>query len=128
MNEKAVVLEVKDKVVKLTPLPNEGCASCGGDCKTKHKIFTLFNDQALSLKAGDLVEIQVTFGAKALQALLSLFLPFLFALAGFFIGKNISLRAEAFLPITFFFLSCLAVFLLSRKKKLPGKIKIIGVL
>ncbi len=127
MTEKAIILDVKDNIVKLTPMPNDGCASCGGECNTKHTIFTVENIRGLNLKAGTLVEIEVSRKTKFLQGFITLFLPFLMAVLGFFSGRLISPVWEAVFPISFFALTCTVVFFISRKKKLPGQIEIIGL-
>lgn len=131
MTEKAIILEVKESTVKLMPIPNEGCSSCSGSCDKKHTIFTTQNSLGLPLKAGTVVEIRVSNKTKFLQAFISLILPLIMAGIGFKIGKDCFQKNqtlfEAILSISFFVLSCLAVFLITRKKELPGKIEILSI-
>jgi positive regulator of sigma E activity len=79
MREEGQVLEVRGPEVKVLGKASEdACFGCMNmECKSHSHIFTALNTRKFSIKAGDLVELEIKKGAGALEAGVSLLLPLL---------------------------------------------------
>ncbi|MDR1212466.1 MAG: SoxR reducing system RseC family protein [Spirochaetaceae bacterium] len=79
MREEGQVLEVKGPGVKvLGRAAKDACFGCMNmECKSRNRVFTVLNPRKFSLKAGDLVELEIKKSAGALEAGASLLLPLL---------------------------------------------------
>jgi len=84
---------------------------------------------------GSVVMVGSSRKIQVIQGLLSLFIPFLCAIAGYFLGpsicgifgKTISNDARAIFVLLFLILASAAVFVITRKHPMPGKPEILEI-
>ena len=92
MTQSAEVISVSpdNKEAQVCPIVTEACLSCKEGCARRGSPFAALNPQGFCIKAGDLVRITASQTAEGLQAIFSLLMPALFAVAAFFLANPIS--------------------------------------
>lgn len=128
MTERGRIISIKDGKIRVSPVQGEECSSCGAGCEKNQRTFIVSNPKKFPIKTGSLVEFQARERDKALQGLFSLFIPFLCAIAGFFIapplascfGKTAGEGFKAFMVLFLLVLSGAIVLLITRRHPLPG--------
>ncbi len=114
----------------------EECASCSAGCAKRNHAFEVANPHNMEISSGSIVIIGANKKVQAAQGIVSLFIPFLCAIAGYFaaspimnfFGKSISSDGKAVFVLLFLLLSSALVFAVTRKIPIPGKPEIIEVL
>lgn len=135
MTKKMLVVSVEDNRIKTVPCEKEECSTCSMGCDKKKTIVEVLNPKNIPVKAGTLVIIGATKTAELIQGIVSLFFPFLSAVAGYFcaepiaalFGKTISSDAKALFVLLFLLVSSAIVFIVTRKHPLPGKAVILDL-
>lgn len=89
MTESAIVISVSNNEAKLSPIPSEACLSCSGGCDKKQTVLDAVIPENLNIKPGMLVHIKCNRAEQSKQGLLSLFVPFLLSVSGYFIAQPI---------------------------------------
>ncbi|MDO4506695.1 MAG: SoxR reducing system RseC family protein [Spirochaetales bacterium] len=135
MDEKALVVSIENGI-EAVHFEKEECKSCTTGCAKIKNSFDISNPQNLDVKKGSVVVIRASKKAQAIQGLLALFIPFLCSIAGYLLGpsiaglfrKTISNDARAIFVLLFLVLSSAIVFVITRRKPMPGKPEIVEVL
>lgn len=137
MTEKAFVVDADGGTIFASFYQKEECASCasGSSCR-KNSCFEVSNPKNFSVKKGDEILVCASKTAQALQGIVSLLLPVIFAVIGYVavpfaaqkFGRTISADERAVAVLLFLFLSSAAVFVFTRKFPVPGKAEILEVL
>ena len=135
MTKKAIVVST-DKKITVLELKKDECAGCSLACTKKSSPIEVSNPQNFQLKKGSLVLISAGKKVQAMQGIISLLFPVLFALAGYFLAspilsifnKTAGDGAKALFVLIFLFTSASSVFFLSRKHSILGKAQIVEVL
>lgn len=136
MTEKALIMSADEGKILAARFEKEECASCSAGCAKKKHAFEVMNPRNMKISSGSIVIIGAGKKAQAAQGIISLLIPFLCAIAGYFLaspimeamGKSVSSDGKAVFVLLFLFLSSAAVFAFTRKFPLPGKPEIIEVL
>ena len=136
MTDKAFVLSVQADAITVMPMQKDSCAACTADCAKRTASFTVNNPRNLDIKPGCTVKLSASRKNQAVQALVSLLLPILSAVAGYFLagpvcaafGFNAGDGAKAAGVLILFLAASLAVFFLTRKFPIPGTPEIAEIL
>ena len=88
MEKKVTVIENTKEGIKVG-CDASACSGCKSEmfCKSKNTFFTVENPSSLPLNKGDKVTIDIPEGRATLSVILSLALPLLLFLPGYFVGK-----------------------------------------
>jgi hypothetical protein len=82
MQEKARIAKIDGDVVSVVPLDIEACIGCSNaECKKNGSLFQAVNRKKYALSVGDEVRISAPAGKQLVQALVSVGLPVLLAVA-----------------------------------------------
>lgn len=135
MDEKALVISIGDKI-EAVHFEKEECKSCTTGCAKIKNSFEISNPMNFEIKKGSVVLVRTSKKAQAIQGILSLFIPFLCSIVGYLLGpsiaglfkKTISNDARAIFVLLFLVLSSAVVFVITRKKTMPGKPEIVEVI
>lgn len=136
MTEKALIMSINENKILAARFEKEECASCSAGCTKRNHAFEVVNPQNMEISSGSIVIIGANKKVQAVQGIVSLFIPFLCAIAGYFsaspimsfFGKSISSDGKAVFVLLFLLLSSTLVFAVTRKVPIPGKPEIIEVL
>ncbi|MBQ0040391.1 MAG: SoxR reducing system RseC family protein [Treponema sp.] len=134
MTEKALVVSV-GKTIEAVHFEKDECLSCTTGCAKIKNTFEITNPKGLDVVKGSVVMVEASKKAQVIQGLLSLFIPFLCAVAGYILGpsicgifgKTISNDARAIFVLLFLVIASAAVFIITRKHPMPGKPEIVEV-
>ena len=82
MQEKARIAKIDGDVVSVVPLDIEACIGCANsECKKNGNVFQAVNRKKFELSVGDEVRISAPAGKQLVQALVSVGIPVLLAVA-----------------------------------------------
>lgn len=118
------------------PVINDECAKCTGGCSKQGSPFTVKNPQNLNIKTGSIVAISTPKSKQILEGILSLIIPFLCAIAGYFAAVPIAALfnidagdgARALGVLSFLALSATLILFFTRKLPEFSKPEIIEIL
>jgi len=139
MYKKGIVVKIEDEQITVLPLIKDACASCGHKCSelgnSIKEPFLVSNTHSLPLEEGMVVGISTEKKAEAIQGLVSLFLPFLSAIAGFLFSSKIAsiLGADAtegfkaLCTLAFLSTAAMLVLIVTRLFPFAGQNKIVEV-
>ena len=134
MNTQYVVTSADSNTVTVTPAENgSACATCHANCKSCALHITVANSKRFDVKPGQKVRIELSAKDEARQSFLSLAVPVLAAVAGFFSASPLASlfntsateQLRALCVLVFFFAS--AGMLVLKKKRNPEKLDIAAV-
>lgn len=132
MTEKVLVVST-GKALEAVHFEKDECAACTSGCAKLKNSFEISNPRGIEVKKGNVVLVAASRKSQAIQGILSLFVPFLCAVAGYLFSPammkifRIELKndARAVFVLLFLILSSAAVFIITRKHPLPGKPEIV---
>ena len=85
MYRRVMIVSVQDdNSVSVLPVISNECAKCASGCSKQGSPFTAKNPHNFSVRTGSIVAISSPKSKQALEGLLSLVVPFLCAVAGYF--------------------------------------------
>ena len=87
MNTKAVVIAVNDGYAEVIPVIKAACATCTAGCAKRGNSFPVANPKGFTLKKGMMVAITASQNRRTFEGMISLFIPFLSAIAGYVIAN-----------------------------------------
>ena len=134
MNTQYIVTAADSNAVTVTPAENgSACATCHANCKSCALHITVANSKRFDVKPGQKVRIELSAKDEARQSFLSLAVPVLAAVAGFFSASPLASLfntsatepLRALCVLVFFFAS--AGMLVLKKKRNPEKLDIAAV-
>ena len=86
MFEKVQVTKIEENQVEVVPLITDACINCNkGSCGKRGTPFYVVNPKKIDIKIGDVVSLKNSLGYQIFQAMFSLLLPVLAAVAGYFL-------------------------------------------
>ena len=86
MFEKVQVTKIEENQVEVVPLITDACINCDkGSCGKRGTPFYVVNPKKIDIKIGDVVSLKNSLGYQIFQAMFSLLLPVLAAVAGYFL-------------------------------------------
>lgn len=84
MQERARIVRIDGDIVSVVPLDIEACIGCANaECKKNGNVFRAAKRKSLNLSVGDEVRIAAPVVRQLWQALLSVGIPFLFAVCAY---------------------------------------------
>ena len=85
MYRRVMIVSVQDgDSASVLPVINDECAKCAGGCSKQGSPFSVKNPQHFSLRTGTIAAISTPKSKQAIEGILSLVIPFLCAVAGYF--------------------------------------------
>lgn len=123
MRNFAMVKKIEGQLVQVVPLISDACISCvSTDCAKQGHTFSVINKRNIEIKENSIVRIGVSKLSQCLQGLLALAFPILSAISGFILAPaaaerftlTLSEGFQALCVLSFFLVSCLIVFIVSR--------------
>ena len=136
MNTEYIVTAADSNTVTVTPAENgSACATCHANCKSCALHITVANTKRFDVKPGQKVRIGLSAKDEVRQSFLSLALPVLAAVIGFFVASpiaslfNVSATEQlrSLCVLVFLFASGFSVMLAAKKRKNPEKLDIAAV-
>jgi len=136
MNTQYIVTSADSNTVTVTPAENgSACATCHANCKSCALHITVANTKRFDVKPGQKVRIGLSAKDEVRQSFLSLALPVLAAVIGFFVASpiaslfNVSATEQlrSLCVLVFLFASGFSVMLAAKKRKNPEKLDIAAV-
>ena len=136
MNTEYIVTAADSNTVTVTPAENgSACATCHANCKSCALHITVANTKRFDVKPGQKVRIGLSAKDEVRQSFLSLALPVLAAVIGFFTAApiaslfNVSATEQlrALCVLVFLFASGFSVMLAAKKRRNPEKLDIAAV-
>ncbi|QNL98189.1 SoxR reducing system RseC family protein [Treponema sp. Marseille-Q4132] len=136
MNTEYIVTAADSNTVTVTPAENgSACATCHANCKSCALHITVANTKRFDVKPGQKVRIGLSAKDEVRQSFLSLALPVLAAVIGFFVASpiaslfNVSATEQlrSLCVLVFLFASGFSVMLAAKKRRNPEKLDIAAV-
>ena len=136
MNTEYIVTAADSSTVTVTPAENgSACATCHANCKSCALHITVANTKRFDVKPGQKVRIGLSAKDEVRQSFLSLALPVLAAIIGFFLASpiaslfNVSATEQlrSLCVLVFLFASGFSVMLAAKKRRNPEKLDIAAV-
>ena len=136
MNTQYIVTAADSDAVTVTPAGNgSACATCHANCKACALHITVANTKRFDVKPGQKVRIGLSAKDEARQSFVSLAVPVLAAVLGFFAAAPIAAvfnvpvteQLRALCVLVFLFAAGLSVILAAKKKRNPEKLDIAAV-
>lgn len=135
MKSKALVISTDNDIITVLPVLKEACTACKSGCAKQGESFTVSNPLKLPVKKGSIVFLELSKKTLALQGIISLLVPFLCAIGGYFFGSFLSSKlsinnaeaVKALSVLVFLIISSLGVFLVTRKFPIKGQSEIIEI-
>lgn len=91
MYRRVMIIAVQDKeCATVLPVISDECAKCASGCSRQGSPFTVRNPQNFTVRKGSIVAISTPKERQALEGLLSLVVPFICAILGYFAGAPIA--------------------------------------
>ena len=98
MRDKACIIRYENGIATVIPLLSDTCINCNSPtCAKRGTPFQASNPQNLKLKSGDIVKIEAPATTQIAQGFLSLIVPILSAIAGYFLAEPVA-KPQANLP------------------------------
>lgn len=131
----ATVISINNEEALLSPIPSQACLSCSGICDKNESVLEANIPSDLYITPGMLVYIQCDKKEQGKQGIISLLIPFLFAVAGYFIApvftnifsKNCNDGIRSAFVLGLLLLSTTTIFLINKKQSLKKHLKITGI-
>lgn len=99
MRDKACIIRYENGIATVIPLLSDTCINCNSPtCAKRGTPFQASNPQNLELKSGDIVKIGAPAATQIAQGFLSLIVPILSAIAGYFLAEPVAKLLE--IPVT----------------------------
>ena len=99
MRDKACIIKYENGIATVIPLLSDTCINCNSPtCAKRGTPFQASNPQNLKLKSGDIVKIEAPATTQIAQGFLSLIVPILSAIAGYFLAGPVAKLLE--IPVT----------------------------
>ena len=99
MRDKACIIRYENGIATVIPLLSDTCINCNSPtCAKRGTPFQASNPQNLELKSGDIVKIGAPAVTQIAQGFLSLIVPILSAIAGYFLAEPVAKLLE--IPVT----------------------------
>lgn len=99
MRDKACIIRYENGIATVIPLLSDTCINCNSPtCAKRGTPFQASNPQNLKLKSGDIVKIEAPATTQIAQGFLSLIVPILSAIAGYFLAEPVAKLLE--IPVT----------------------------
>ena len=99
MRDKACIIKYENGIATVIPLLSDTCINCNSPtCAKRGTPFQASNPQNLKLKSGDIVKIEAPATTQIAQGFLSLIVPILSAVAGYFLAEPVAKLWE--IPVT----------------------------
>ena len=136
MNTQYIVTSADSNTVTVTPAENgSACATCHANCKACALHITVANTKRFDVKPGQKVRIGLSAKDEARQSFVSLAVPVLAAVLGFFAAAPIAAvfnvpvaeQLRALCVLVFLFAAGLSVILAAKKKRNSEKLDIAAV-
>ena len=91
MRDKACIIKYENGIATVIPLLSDTCINCNSPtCAKRGTPFQASNPQNLKLKSGDIVKIEAPATTQIAQGFLSLIVPLLSAVAGYFLAEPVA--------------------------------------
>ena len=91
MRDKACIIKYENRIATVIPLLSDTCINCNSPtCAKRGTPFQASNPQNLKLKSGDIVKIEAPATTQIAQGFLSLIVPILSAVAGYFLAEPVA--------------------------------------
>ena len=90
MRDKACIIKYENGIATVIPLLSDTCINCNSPTCAKRGTFQASNPQNLKLKSGDIVKIEAPATTQIAQGFLSLIVPILSAVAGYFLAEPVA--------------------------------------
>ena len=91
MRDKACIIKYEKGIATVIPLLSDTCINCNSPtCAKRGTPFQASNPQNFKLKSGDIVKIEAPATTQIAQGFLSLILPILSAIAGYFLAEPVA--------------------------------------
>ena len=91
MRDKACIIKYENGIATVIPLLIDTCINCNSPtCAKRGTPFQASNPQNLKLKSGDIVKIEAPATTQIAQGFLSLIVPILSAVAGYFLAEPVA--------------------------------------
>ncbi len=91
MRDKACIIKYENGIATVIPLLSDTCINCNSStCAKRGTPFQASNPQNLKLKSGDIVKIEAPATTQIAQGFLSLIVPILSAVAGYFLAEPVA--------------------------------------
>lgn len=136
MNTEYIVTAADSNTVTVTPAENgSACATCHANCKSCALHITVANTKRFDVKPGQKVRIGLSAKDEARQSFLSLAVPVLAAVLGFFSASPIAAlfniaeteQLRSLCVLVFLFAAGSAVMFAAKKRRNPEKLDIAAV-
>ncbi|MFC2478256.1 MAG: SoxR reducing system RseC family protein [Treponema socranskii subsp. buccale] len=136
MNTEYIVTSADSNTVTVTPAENgSACATCHANCKSCALHITVANTKRFDVKPGQKVRIGLSAKDEVRQSFLSLAVPVLAAVLGFFAASPIAAlfnvpvteQLRALCVLVFLFTAGFSVMLAAKKRRNPEKLDIAAV-
>lgn len=87
MVDNALIINLSENEIQVVPLISDACINCQkSGCTKQGKPFSVANPKNLEIKKGDIVRLKASVNSQTIQGFVSLIIPLLGAISGFFIG------------------------------------------
>lgn len=91
MRDKACIIKYENGIATVIPLLSDTCINCNSPtCAKRGTPFQASNPQNFKLKSGDIVKIEAPATTQIAQGFLSLIVPILSAVAGYFLAEPVA--------------------------------------
>ena len=87
MVDNALIINLSENEIHVVPLISDACINCQkSGCTKQGKPFSVANPKNLEIKKGDIVRLKASANSQTIQGFVSLIIPLLGAISGFFLG------------------------------------------
>ena len=87
MVDNALIINLSENEIQVVPLISDACINCQkSGCTKQGKPFSVVNPKNLEIKKGDIVKLKASANSQTVQGFVSLIIPILGAIFGFFLG------------------------------------------
>ena len=87
MVDNALIINLSENEIQVVPLISDACINCQkSGCTKQGKPFSVANPKNFEIKKGDIVKLKASANSQTIQGFVSLIIPLLGAILGFFLG------------------------------------------
>ena len=87
MVDNALIINLSENEIQVVPLISDACINCQkSGCTKQGKPFSVANPKNFEIKKGDIVKLKASVNSQTIQGFVSLIIPLLGAILGFFLG------------------------------------------
>ena len=137
MVDNALIINLSENDIQAVPLISDACINCQkSGCTKQGKPFSVVNPKNLEIKKGDIVKLKASANSQTVQGFVSLIIPILGAIFGFFLGgflankfsfNNVEMF-QALGVLLGLIITAILVFIFSKKSLKLRKTEIVEVL